>query len=243
MGFEPLFYAYLVLCVAVFLDVLITFRKNSLLKLYFLLIIASLFVMNYFSYVSVANRFQFVFVKATRVVYVCTTMLAIIHLVSPKTPRWIILLVSISSLYLVGLRIFYFNEIDVQSQVLSNPVFSVGAEFHSPHPVAKYLVFTLAMTAVAITFYYYRLFLMKMDREAVYYKHLSRWVICMVVPFFLLIIFGVLCNLNIFQKAESSYLFSFFSYTIIFSLLLRPKFLNTTSYAEVCRPQTAMNPS
>jgi hypothetical protein len=242
MEFEPLVYVCLVLCVTVFLEVLFTFRKNSLLKVCFLLIISSLFVMNYLTYVGVESRLQFVAIKSMRVVYVCSTMLAVIYLVSPKIPRWIISIIMLSVFFAISLRIFYFNEINIENMSpAANQVFSVGPEFYSPHIVARNIVFSLVIVAISITFYYYRLFLLKLDREAAYYKYLSRWIISMVVPFFLLTIFGVLVNLNILDESTSSYLFSFFSCTIIFSILLRPRFLNKTSYLEISQRQASVS--
>lgn len=234
MEFKTLFYACLVLCVFVFFEVLFTIRKNSLLKICFLLIISSLFVMNYFSFVSVDNRVQFVLVKSMRLIYVCSTMLAVIRLVTLKIPRWIIGVIAFSAVFLIGLRIFFFNEIDIESQSpFSNQVFSVGREFYTPYPAIRVSAFILVSLAVAITFYYYRRFFMKMNKESIHYKHLSRWIISMVVPFFLLTIFGVLGIFNVFQQSASPYLFLFFSVTIIFSILLRPRFLNTTSYSSI----------
>lgn len=242
MEFKPVFYACLVLCVFVFFEVLFSIRKNSLLKICFLLILSSLFVMNYFSIVPVENRLQFVLVKAMRLIYACSTMLAIIHMVTPKIPRWIIGIISISTVFLIGIRVFFFNEIDIEGQSPSaNQVFSVGHEFYTPHPVMRYIAFTLVTVAVGITFYYYRRFFMKMNKEAVYYKQLSRWIISIVLPFFLLTIFGVLGIFHVFQQSASHYLFSFFSCTIVFSILFRPRFLNSTSYFDALVPATARN--
>lgn len=235
MEFEPIFYACLLLCVTAFLEVLYNFRKNSLLKVCFLLIIASLFVMNYFSFVTVSSRLQVVLVKTVRLVYVCSTMLCVVHLVTTQIPRWLIILTSLSCFLIVGLRIYYFNQIDIESQRLSNQVFSVGTEFQTPHLFARYVIFTLATIALSITFYYYRIFLIKINRESAYYKRISRWVMCLVTPFFLLTIFGVLGNLNLIQKTTSPYLFLVFSCTILFSILLRPRVLNTSLYGEISR--------
>ena len=228
------YYVNLVLCVIVFLEVLFTFRKNPLLKAYFLLIIASLFAMNFFACTGVTTRFQFIVAILMRMVYVCSTILTIIHLVSAKTPRWFIWLVVFSIPTLIGLRIYYYNEIDIEKlSQLPNHAFSVGAEFYTPHPAGRYLVFTLAITAIVITWYYYRLFLMRIDRESPYYRHLTRWIVSMVIPFFLLTIFGILGNLGMFSQTVSSYLFSCFNCIILFSFLLRPRVLNTRSYPEI----------
>jgi hypothetical protein len=238
MEFRPLFYAYLILCVIVFFQVVFTLRKNSLLKICFLLIISSLFVMNYYSYISVSNRLQFVLVKCTRIIYVCSTMLAVIQLVTPKIPRWIIGITMLSVFFLIGLRIHYFNEIVLESQApFSSHIFSVGPEFHSTLPVARYAVFALVILVTAITFYYYRQFIFKMNREDLHYRHFCSWIISMVVPFYLLVIFGLLGNLRILEPFLSPYLFSVFSCMIIFSILFRPKLLNTTSYFPLQPPQ------
>jgi len=230
MEFRLIFFAYLALCAFVFFEVLIKFRKNSLLKICFLLILSSLFIMNYFSYAGVSNRLQFVLVKSMRIIYVCSTMLTIIHLVTPKIPRWIIGMTVFSVVFLIGMRVFYFNEIAIKTPAsFSSQVFSVGPEFNVPIPFVRYPAFVLAALVAAITFYYYRLFFLKMNRENIYYKQLSRWIISMVVPFFLLVIFAALGCLDVFQESMSPYLFSIFSCTIIFSILFRPKFLNTTS--------------
>ena len=229
MEFRPLYYAYLVLCVIVFFEVLITIRKISLLKICFLLIISSLFIMNYLSYTSVVTRLQFVLIKCMRLIYVCSTLLIIVQLVTPKIPRWIIGFTVFSFFFLIGVRIFNFNEIAIESQTpFSSQVFSVGPEFYSPLPIARYIAFALAGAGASVTFYYYRRFFLKMNKENINYRHLSRWIIAMVAPFFLLVIFGALGILHVFDESISPYLFSFFSCTIIFSILLRPKFLNTT---------------
>jgi hypothetical protein len=232
MEFKFLFFAYLALCTVVFFEVLISIRKNSLLKICFLLILCSLFVMNYFAFAGISNRFQFVAVKSMRLVYVCSTMLLIVRLVTPKIPRWIIGFTVLSAVFLIGLRIFYFKSIAIEHHgSFSSQVFSVGPEFYSPVPVARFIGFALAALGVSITFYYYRRFFLQMNREDAHYNYLSWWIISMVVPFFLLIIFGALGTLNIFQKSASPYLFSIFSYTIILSILFRPKFLNTSPYS------------
>ena len=233
MEFKPIFYAYLVLCVIVFFEVLITIKKNSLLKICFLLIIASLFVMNYFSYISVTSRLQFVLVKCMRLIYVCSTMIAVIHLTTPKIPRWIIAAIIIFSFFLIGLRIFNFNEIAIETkEPFSSHIFSVGPEFSTPYPFARYAVFLLATLVTALTFYYYRKFILKMNKEEIYYKQFYRWIISMVIPFFLLVIFGVFGTLQIVDESLSPYLFSLFSGITIFSILFRPKLLNTTSYSQ-----------
>jgi len=231
MEFKLLFFAYLALCAIAFFEVLLTIRQNSLLKICFLLILSSLFVMNYYSYVGVSTRLQFIVVKCMRIIYVCSTMLTIIHLVTPKIPKWIIGFIAFSVCFLIGLRIYYFNQIAIENlNTISSQIFSVGPEFYSPIPAARYAALVLATVGAGVTFYYYRQFFLKMNREDIYYKHLSRWIISMVLPFFLLIIFGAMGNMEFFQDSVSPFLFSIFSCTIIFSILFRPKFLNTTTY-------------
>jgi magnesium-transporting ATPase (P-type) len=156
-------------------------------------------------------------------------MLAIIRLVTPKIPRWIIGITMLSVFFLIGMRIVYFSEIAMESQTaFSSQIFSVGPEHSSPTLVMRYAVFALATLMTALTFYYYRQFFLQMNKEDIHYKHLSRWIISMVVPFFLLVIFGMLGTLHVFQQSASPYLFSLFSCIIIFSILFRPKLLNTT---------------
>jgi hypothetical protein len=92
----------------------------------------------------------------------------------------------------------------------------------------RYPVLTLVALATSITFFYYRRFFLRMNKEDASYKQFSRWIISLVLPFFLLIVFGILGILQIFTEPISPYLFVFFSCTIIFSILLRPKSLNTS---------------
>jgi hypothetical protein len=224
MESQLLFFPNLLLCIAVFLELLFTFKGNSLLKVCFLLVIASLFVMNYFAYTGVATRFHVILVKSMRLVYVCSTLLAIIHLVSPKIPRWIIWFIVFSVAIIIGIRVLYYNQIDIESlSHLPNQVFSVGWEFYAPKPVARYTVFGLAIVAISIAFYYYRLFVLRINLESPYSKHLFWWIISLTVPFFLITIFGILGTLGVYNQKFSSYLFSFFSCIIIFSILLRPR--------------------
>jgi len=169
-----------------------------------------------------------------RIVYVCSTILTIIHLVNAKIPRWFIWLIVISVPTVIGLRIYYYDQIDIEKlSQLPNQAFAVGAEFYTPKMMGRYIVFALAITAIVITWYYYRLFLMRIDRESPYYKHLTRWIVSLVIPFFLLTIFGILGNLGMFSQTVSSYLFSCFNCIILFSFLLRPGILNTRSYPEI----------
>jgi hypothetical protein len=234
MDLQLLFCANLVLCAIVFLELLFTFRKNSLLKVCLLLIIASLFAMNYYAWMGVTTRFHFMVSRSMRLIYVCSTMLAIVYLVSPKIPKWVIWLLVVSVTVVTSLRIFYYDQIDIETMSqLPNQVFSVGAEFYSPKLFIRYTIFGLAIVATIIAFYYYRQFLITINWESPHYKQLLWWIISLVVPFFLLTIFGMLGSLGIFNLRFSAVLFSLFSCIIILSILLRPRFLNKRSYLEV----------
>jgi hypothetical protein len=219
-----LYWANLSLCGLVFLELLVSFRKNPLFKLYLILIIASLFAMNYFALTGVSTRTQFVFVKFARMAYVCGTLLALIHLVHPKIPKWFIGLITFAAVTITTLRIAYYDQINMEA--VANPVFSVGIEFYSPKPAPRYIALALSFVAIIIAYSYYRRFLMQLNWELVQHKHLSRWVIALVIPFFLLTIFGILGNLRVFNETISSYLFAIFSCTTICSLVLRPRFLD-----------------
>jgi hypothetical protein len=228
------FYVNLVLCAIVFLEVLFTCRKNTLLKVYFLLIIGSLFAMNCFACTGVTTRLQFILAISMRIIYVCSTILAIIHLVNAKIPRWFIWFIALSVSFIIGIRVYYYDQIDIEKlSHLPNQVFMVGAEFYTPKLAARYTIIALAITTIIITWYYYRQFLIRVNRESPYYKQVTRWIISLVIPFFLLIIFGILGNLGMFSQTLSSYLFSFFNCIIMFSFLLRPRILNTRSYPEI----------
>jgi hypothetical protein len=228
-----LFYANLVLCGLVFVELLVTFRKNPALKVYLLLIIASLFAMNYFAIAGVDTRNQFVFVKLARLVYVGSTLLALIHLVQPKIPRWFIALLSFAVVTVTTLRIAFYDQINIESLPnSSHPVFTVGIEFYSPKPIARYLILGLSLVSVIIAYSYYRRLLLKLNYESAQHMQLSRWIISLVVPFFLLTIFGILGNLRVFPETLSSYLFAFFSCTTICSFVLRPRFLDKQMFRE-----------
>jgi hypothetical protein len=222
-----LYYANLLLCTLVFIDLLVKFRKNPLLKLYLLLVIASIFAMNYFAITGVSTKIQFIFVKFLRLVYVCSTLLALIHLVHSKIPRWFIGLIIFSALTITGLRIAYFDQIKIDTLPnISNQIFSVGIEFYSPKPGPRYMILGLSIVAIIIAYSYYRRLLIKLNWESPHYKHLSWWVISLVAPFFLLTIFGILGNLQIFDEDLSPYLFAFFSCTTICSFVVRSRFLD-----------------
>ncbi len=183
--------------------------------------------MNYFSYVDITNRVQFILVKSMRMVYVCSTLLVIVHLLSPNIPRWIKGMVAFSLTFLIGIRLYYFRQIDIERHLSGNNlVFTVSNEFYNPSGLLRICVLCLLMLAAAITLYYYREFSNKSYYDNIYYKRLSKWIISLIVPFLILIGFGVLLIIHVFQEALSPYLFSFFSCTIILSILFRPKFLN-----------------
>lgn len=226
-----LYYANLLICGFMFVELLVTFRKNPLLKFYLLLIIASVFAMNFFAITGVTTRTQFIFVKFTRLVYVCSTLLALIHLVHSKIPRWFIGLIAFSAVTITGLRLAYYDQINIEPDI-SNQVFSVGFEFYSPKPGPRFLILALSITAIVIAYYYYQRLLMKLNWESAHHKRLSRWVISLVVPFFLLTIFGILGNLHIFDKDLSPYLFVFFSFATICSFVFRLIFLGAGLLGE-----------
>lgn len=231
MEFKPLFYSFLILCIIVFIEVLVNIRKNSLLKILFLLIISSLFVMNYFAYNDITSRTQLVLVKSMRIVYLCSALIAIIHLLSPKIPKWVIILCACSVSFMVGIRLYYFSQINIERQLLGDSlVFSVANEFYSQLIVARIILLCVLIIAAGLTVYYYRHFLNNSNKDNIYYKRLSFWILSQIIPFLVLVGFGILLIARIFYAPLSPYLFSFFSCTIILSILFRPKFLN---YAQV----------
>jgi hypothetical protein len=222
-----LYYANLVLCGVMFVELIMTLKKNPALKLYLLLTIASLIAMNYFAVTGVSNRIQFIIAKFVRFVYVSGTLLALTHLVQQKIPRWLIGLIAFGAVITTGVRIFYYDEINMKA--LSNVpthVFTVGAELTTPKAGPRFIILGLAIIAIIIAYHYYRRLLMKLDMESAHYKQLSRWIISLVVPFFLLVIFTIMGNLQMFNEAISSYLFAVFSSASVCSFVLRPRFLD-----------------
>ncbi len=227
MEFKPLYYACLVLCLIIFFEVLINIRKNSLLKVSFLVIIACLFVMNYFSYNDVTERYQVILIKTTRGLYLSAVLLTIIHLVSTKIPRWIVWLSVGAMSALVASRIYLYHAIDLEQQLSnSNQIFSSKGEFYSTQYLMLVFLFALLGTVAAITIYYYVRFIRKPLQENKYYRQLSLWIVFIIIPYLLLILYGMLWILNIVRETPATYLFSFFSLTTLLAILFRPKFLN-----------------
>jgi hypothetical protein len=227
MPFKLLFLFCMVLCIIALFDVLFTMKKNSLLKKCLLLTIASLFVMNYFSYAGSLNRFQMLIVRCGKIVYASSIMLIVIQHVTPKIPKWIIGFITFSVIFLIGLRVVYFDRIALDAQSpLASQVFAVGPELNSPVPFARYSVYAVAAIATLLTFHFYRKFFMTKSMDDNNNKFVSRWIISSVTPFFLLIIFGVLGSLGLYGQSVSVYLFSCFSLIAIFAILFRPAVLN-----------------
>ncbi|RYF93111.1 MAG: hypothetical protein EOO00_06565, partial [Chitinophagaceae bacterium] len=227
MEFKPLYYACLVLCLIIFFEVLINIRKNSLLKVSFLVIIACLFVMNYFSYNDVTERYQVILIKTTRGLYLSAVLLTIIHLVSTKIPRWIVWLSVGAMTALVASRIYLYHAIDLEQQLSnSNQIFSSKGEFYSTQYSMLVFLFALLGTVASITIYYYVRFTRKPLQENKYYRQLSLWIVFIIIPYLLLILYGMLWILNIVRETPATYLFSFFSLTTLLAILFRPKFLN-----------------
>lgn len=227
MEFKPLYYSCLVLCVIIFFEVLFNIRKNSLLKISFLVIITCLFVMNYFSYNEVTGRAQLILVKSCRGIYVSAVLITIIHLISKKIPRWIIGLCIGSVLFVIGVRVYNYNLIDFEKQVNDiNLVFSSGQEFSAPLYFVRTMVFLIITTVCGITSYYYYRFLKKPHKGNIYYRQLSTWIAFVIAPYLLLTLFGLLWLVNIVRDTPSTYLFSFFSLSTLLAILFRPKFLN-----------------
>jgi hypothetical protein len=157
-----------------------------------------------------------------------SALLIIIQLVSLKIPRWFIWTTLSSFIFLTGLRIYYYNQIDLEYYGKgSNLVFSVANEFYNPLPVGRIILFFLLLLGTGIILYYYGNFKKKSNKDNIYYKQLSWWIVSFIAPFLMLIFFGMLSILKIWNDFLSAYLFSFFSFTIILSILFRPKFLNT----------------
>ncbi len=117
--------------------------------------------------------------------YLCSTMLAIIHLVT-KSSQMDHCFNYTFVFFVIGLRIFYFDQIDIESQARSfrTMCFSWRISFILLSCCTLYGVCNSNCCYVNYAFYYYRLFLMKINREAAYYKHLSLWIRSMMVPFF-----------------------------------------------------------
>jgi hypothetical protein len=227
MPFKLLFLFCMVLCIIALFDVLFSMRKNSLLKTCLLLIIASLFVMNYLSYAGSLNRFEMLIIRCGKIVYASSIMLIVIQHVTPKIPKWIIGFITFSVIFLVGLRVVYFGRIAIDAQSpLASQIFAVGPELNSPVPLARYSVYAVASIATLLTFYFYRKFFMMKSMDDNSDKLVSRWIMSSVTPFFLLIIFGVLGSLGLYEQSVSAYLFSCFSLIAIFAILFRPRVLN-----------------
>jgi hypothetical protein len=228
MLFKLLFVICMVLCIIALFDVLLTMKKNSLLKVCMLVIIASLFVMNYFSYAGNLNRLQILMIKCARIVYASGIMLIVIQHVTPKIPKWIIGFITFSIVFLIGLRVFYFDRIALDMQPpFASQVFAVGPELNSPVPFVRYSVYALVGFVTLLTFYFYRKFFLAKGIDDDNYNLITRWIMSSVTPFFLLIIFGVLGSLGLYEQSVSAYLFSFFSFTAIFAILFRPRIVNT----------------
>jgi hypothetical protein len=239
MPFKLTFLLCIVLCVIALFDVLLSMRKNSLLKICVLLIIASLFVMNYFSYLDNVNRLQVALIKCARVVYACGTILIVIQHVTPKIPKWIIGIITLSVVFLIGLRIFYFDRLAVDSNSpFASQIFTVGPELSSPIPLARNLVYGVVVFFTLLTFYFYRKFFMVIKLDDDNYKVTRRWIISLVIPFFLLVVFGILGSLRLYEQSLSAFLFSLFSFIAIFAILFRPRLLNITGL----HPMTVESP-
>ena len=229
MPFKIVFLICIVLCIITLLDVLLSMRKNSLLKICMLLIITSLLLMNYFSYLDNLNRLQVLMIKCVRVAYACGTILIVIQHATPKIPKWIIGVVSFSVIFLIGLRIFYFDRLLVnQKSPFASQIFDVGPELSTPVPFARYSVYALVVFFTFLTFYFYRKFFMRISLDDNNYKVIGRWIMTLVIPFFLLVIFGILGSLGLYEQSVSTLLFSTFSFIAISAILFRPRVLNTT---------------
>jgi|GEM_PF-6192691 hypothetical protein len=223
-----LYYLNLLLCAIVFIELLFRCRKNTTLKVYFLLITASLFVINFYAINGVETRTEFIFVRFVRLVYVAGTVLSLVYLAQRRPPRWLVGLMIFAAVCVTGLRIANYHEINIDAvNNLPNPLFSVGTELFitSIYPRIMMLIFSSA--TLFIGYYYYRRLMIKLDFNQPHARQLSRWAISLVVPMFLLIIFGILANMKVVNSMLATYLFGVFSCTAVCSLIMRPRFLDT----------------
>jgi AraC-like DNA-binding protein len=186
-----------------------------------------MFVMNYFSYNDITNRAQLILIKTCRGVYLTGVLMTIIHLVSPKIPRWIVWLCICSMVFFTGARIYNYNIIDFEQQAHNaNLIFSSGKEFYSTQYFMRSMIFAVITIVCGITGYYYYRFLKKPHKDNIYYRQLSVWITFIIAPYIMLILFGMFWILNIIHETPATYLFSFFSVTTLLAILFRPKFLN-----------------
>jgi hypothetical protein len=185
--------------------------------------------MNYFSYMDNVTRWHVLMIKCARVAYACGTVLIVIQHVTPKIPKWIIGTVVFSVIFLIGVRIFYFNRLVLDAKSpFATQIFDVGPELSSPVPFARYAVYALVVFFTLLTFYFYRKFFTDINLDDDNYKLIGRWIMSLVIPFFLLVIFGVLGSLGLYEQSISTFLFSSFSFIAISAILFRPRVLNTT---------------
>jgi len=227
MDFKLIFSSFLVLCLILFFDILINIKKISVLKICLLLIVSSLFVMNYYAFTNLITPLEFIFVKSMRMLYICSTLLLVVLISSGKISRSVRLTVLLSVVFLIGMRLFNLNEIHIQPQLNGRLVFSVGYEFNQPLWIVRFILFILLNVALDIVIYHYLIPNKKILKENIYFRQLNHWGYFLSVPFFLLTFFGMLSILNILKDFPySSYLFSFFSIITLVAIAFRPKFLN-----------------
>jgi AraC-like DNA-binding protein len=125
------------------------------------------------------------------------------------------------------MRFYFYNLIDLEQQSgNANLIFSSAREFYAPQNFSRSIVLCLLLIVSGITIYYYQRFLKKPHKDNIYYRQLSVWIVFIVAPYLMLILFGLLWLTNMVQQVPSSFMFTFFSLTSLLAILFRPKFLN-----------------
>src|SRR5688572_7467359 len=107
MELNLIYYACLALCVIGFLQVLSTVKTNMALKIYLLVIIASLFVMNLFSFADITSRSELIIVKTMRTIYVGSTMLMTVKMIKSTVPKWMNVFALSAMVFIIGIRILF----------------------------------------------------------------------------------------------------------------------------------------
>ena len=236
MEFSFFYLAYLVISAFALIEVSINVRKNIVLKTYLLLILSSVFLMNFLTYITVSNRLEFILIKFSRLIYVCSSILTLSYLVIAKTPKWILVTMFLGGGFFFGLRLYNFSQLAYESNdAFSNQIFSMSSEIKSPIASLKYIGALFAALGAGIAYFYYRKFFMKINSEDGPSRKLSFWMISFVLPLFLLIIFTVFGLMKVLPERIAPYLFCLFSAMVIFSVLYRPKFLNNSNQSSVDR--------
>ena len=221
-----LFFTVFFLCLIAFLDVLITLKRPYILKINFLTLIITIFIINYISFYNIKNGYLYLCLPIYNVIIGSNIVLFINYTISHKMYKWVIYYLSFA---LISAIIFSI------SLIINPSIYSFYNEyFTSFYILPQFWYFNI------FSFLYKFIILLSLSRiiyefhnnaqsNNLYKKLLRNWInnfiILLLIVITSLLIFSFFNN-KILASMVISITMVIMSYYILLSIIYKPKFLS-----------------